>query len=61
MEGYRGSMRLDGYLLKDIDATPTRDGEIFPIFAPFLFTRCNSFLVPPKYSSPPYFFTRIIP
>lgn len=43
MEGYRGSMRLDGYLLKDIDVTPTRDGEIFPIFALFLLTYVTAF------------------
>lgn len=43
MEGYRGSMRLDGYLLKNIDVTPTRDGEIFPIFALFLLTYVTAF------------------
>lgn len=46
-------MRLDGYLLKDIDVsvTPTRDEEIFRIFA-LLFPRyiCNSFLITTPFS-----------
>lgn len=47
-------MRLDGYLLKDIDVsvTPTRDEEIFRIFALFLVTYVTVFSSPLPF---PYF------
>lgn len=48
-------MRLDGYLLKDIDVsvTPTRDEEIFRIFALFLVTYVTVFSSPLPF---PYFY-----